>query len=378
MNEQLGETRSRGPGFLRDGDKTRRKTPPLFSGPAAGFRSDFGTAAIKTGDTAREGTSFVPFKASETLTDAPIQASKRRPEDDVELDVPGDKYDLSAYGGDTSMYFANAMPTGVLSQTPPPDDKIDKIFHIGAAPNVGGQNVDLKQTWGPDGTPLHGPTLQRLPHIFSKNGLGSEMRPKEISNMAFELTAGMRVADQNGRRKNGVTDAEMNKAGRDYDAGVYRMKEMYYTQLKRMRDRYGLYGTQMHPDDFLKKAGPQYFDDMRSMQDIIDLSMHGGKYLDPANEKDQEFITLANYFFAVDQQVRTYIAAAQQYYGPMQADDDSLQTALGFAGNIDYGLEKKITGARGFSPKQQARYNSSLKSRLGKKGMTERLFGRFH
>ncbi len=168
-------------------------------------------------------------------------------------------------------------------------------------------------------------------------------------------------------------DAKMNE-------GSLQLKGVYFAQLKRLRDKYGTYGSQMHPDDFMKKVGPEFFDEMSLLQDCEQMMVSSPKIFNyEENEEDREFRTLANYYNDLYGTMNMYATGG---FNP--------EPGTGFNPN-EFGMDfveqsgelkrmlKNEAGVIGphMDDEQLEEYTQRLQKRMSKGGMLNRLFGRF-
>lgn len=340
------------------------------------FRTDLGAAGEARAEIAGAA-SFSNGKASETLTDAPIQASKNHPENDVKLDVPGQEK-ASRYGNDVGAFYSAHTMVGFRDNAKGRTGILD-AFQNGLKDAVGEEKFsqmnksDINEAftkYASTDSGINGLVPSRQMSNFTENGFGSEMSDEEVSNMVGNLMAASPYRDMNPEQLAGVPKEKLESANDRFDLGVFQMKQAYYTQLKRMRDRYGRYASQMHPEDFLKKAGPQFFDDIAVAQDCVQLvGESGSKYFDfEKNEDDRDFRNLAAYFSNVATAISLYLQSVQ-FGDPSIAGDEAPKF-------YDSKLEQ-LVGGKGFTEKEQRRYNRNLKKRFEKEGKNDRLYGSF-
>lgn len=226
--------------------------------------------------------------------------------------------------------------------------------------------------------------------------LGGDLSSDDISGLYEKLQGGQRYAQLRDKATNGglnaAGQAEMDSytpqqiAGMDatFDEGMGQLKGIQLAQLRRLKDKYGIYGSQMHPEDFLTRIGPEFFADTALLQDTSQMMVDGGRYFDYENNPDdQEYKTLSDYFNDVFINLQGYILTNAN-----MANDDAFmpdefmldQTfkpmdAIPRAENAEAAM--RALGAKGFSPKEQHSYTSRLRKRLKSKGLGSRLFGRF-
>ena len=135
------------------------------------------------------------------------------------------------------------------------------------------------------------------------------------------------------REKNSVLDS----AQRDqkFDEGIMQLKGIYFNQLKRLRDNYGIKLTQMHPEDVLRQIGPEFFSQFLLLQSTKKLIEHqsAGDYFDfEHNADDQEFKRLSEYYNNI-----------QYLFSDYALNRDSITE-----------MQKKSNSDRGLDPKEQS------------------------
>lgn len=226
--------------------------------------------------------------------------------------------------------------------------------------------------------------------------LGGDLSSDDISQLYEKLQSGQRYAQLRDKAAKGGLDAagqaEMDSytpqqiAGMDadFDEGMGQLKGIQLAQLRRLKDKYGIYGSQMHPEDFLTRIGPEFFADTALLQDTSQTMVDGGRYFDYENNPDdQEYRTLSDYFNDVFINLQGYILTDAN-----KANDDAFmpeefmldQTfkpmdAIPRAENAEDAL--RALGAKGFSPEKHNGYMARLRRRFASKGISNRLFGRF-
>ena len=169
-----------------------------------------------------------------------------------------------------------------------------------------------------------------------------------------------------------------------FDAGFLQLKQTYLAQLRRMKEKYGTYPTQMHPEDFINKVGMDFFDDMSIMQDTEQMMVYGAKYFDYSNPDDAEFKLLSDYYNDANSQLSIYISSDMNVDN--LAEFNPSEEALEIVGNNEYltrakegeqKLRENNEGIKGFTDKQMGGYIKRLQKRFSSKDMKKRLFGRF-
>ena len=182
----------------------------------------------------------------------------------------------------------------------------------------------------------------------------------------------------------GYSQEEMQARDAKFDAGFRQLKQLYLAQMRRMKEKYGTYPTQMHPEDFLSKVGVDYFDDVSIIQDTEQMMVSGGKYFDYSNPDDAEFKLLSDYYGDVFTYFSGYIIADSN-----PADLEEFKpTELGLqdAENSIYAEKLKVSeqqlrernpNIKGFSQKEMVIYRTHLQRRFNAEGKGNRLIGRF-
>ncbi|MBQ3614394.1 MAG: DUF4157 domain-containing protein [Anaerotignum sp.] len=180
---------------------------------------------------------------------------------------------------------------------------------------------------------------------------------------------------------------EVEEADQKFDRGFLKLKGMYLKKLRHLKEKYGTYPTQMHPDDFISKIGIDYFEDTSILQDTAQMITGGAKYFDFENNPDDaEFRLLSNYYQNANSQLGMYFGADANM-GSSEKEFDPTKDGLDFAENRGYmnqlmGDEAQIReldggNVTGFDRKQQISYNKNVQKRYEEKGWLARLLGRF-
>jgi len=355
----------------------RRKTD-LFMTPRHSFRGDFGTAE-ESARTAPAG-DLAPVRAAETLTDAPLQAKKVDPKETADFRAP--RAGENDFGGDAATYFLQHKYSNNRAPDHAYTAHVSNLFSQAAAPNMPAGVTQRGDIAGPDGMRINGLSLDRIPSNLSAQGFGSELSDEQISEMASNLTADHKYVNMSAEQKKNVSPEELAGLQDRFDTGFLALKESYYQQLLRLRERYGLYGTQMHPEDFLEKAGPQYFDDIAIIQDVAQMVAGGGKYFDYQHSKeDREFRDLTNYYFDVNNQISNYLtfqgfALDPEHAGMPDRQQSAMENMDFVSSSLNSSYERK-SGGRGFGFFEKRRYKKNLQQRFAQSGRQDRLFGRF-
>ncbi len=219
-----------------------------------------------------------------------------------------------------------------------------------------------------DDVTISGLGLNRMAQMLEKS-LGDGYSTEEIVDMYDGLMAPHRSdIDPN--------DREAVAAARDrFDSGMVALKGMHYKKLKRMEATYGTLGTQLHPEDFVRLAGQKYNDHFHMGQDTEHFILDAPQYFDfEGNEQDRELRDLHNYYYG--------LTVMNSAYGMAQDSEDRGRGEMnpdlmtGIASTITPEMESKVHGPS-LSDEEQASYNEGLRKRMTRKGLTNRLFGRF-
>ena len=182
----------------------------------------------------------------------------------------------------------------------------------------------------------------------------------------------------------GYSQEEMQARDAKFDTGFLQLKELYLAQMRRMKEKYGTYPTQMHPEDFLSKVGVDYFDDVSIIQDTEQMMVSGKKYFDYNNPDDAEFKLLSDYYGDVFTYFSSYIIADTN---PADLEEfKPTEMGLKDAENNVYAQKLKVSerqlreknpNMKGFTDKEMAVYVGHLRKRFNAEGKENRLIGRF-
>ena len=206
----------------------------------------------------------------------------------------------------------------------------------------------------------------------------SDMSDEEIETLFDNMYA----PRQKELHQPGADPEKIKAADEQFDSAMYQLKEIYYKQLKRLEATYGTLPTQMHPEDFLKQVGPEFFEHAIG-QDWSVLMKSGtnqfgkqGRYFDFENDKkDQEFKRLADYYKKASIQLYTYGSYIKNP-SRTKATKGSFE-AISPEIRVEANQEKGIGGPR-MTRKQLKQYNKDLKKRAKEGGWSKRLFGRYN
>ncbi len=158
-----------------------------------------------------------------------------------------------------------------------------------------------------------------------------------------------------------------------YNTGFSQLKQMEYDALLRLESTYGKLGTQMHPEDFIKQIGPEFFEHTRSLQDASQMLKDAPDQFDfKHNADDRHFRDLTDYYNPMFGILNMYATAR------MTGDSETFMDLLNSdpRNQIPKGLEKKIAGP-GMDKKQASAYKKGLKERAEAGNWGHFLYGRF-
>ena len=168
-----------------------------------------------------------------------------------------------------------------------------------------------------------------------------------------------------------LTDEKLDMLSRyDNDGGsvtLKAMKQLYYERLMKMESTYGRLGSQMHPEDFMRQIGPEYFSHTANLQDAAQLMVDApeGVFDYENSEGDRHFRDLTDYYVKLSNIGFLYSTGKGHF-----STEDMMHQIDENA--IPKELEERISGPS-MDKKQEAAYQKGLRKRLGK----EFLFGRF-
>ena len=212
-----------------------------------------------------------------------------------------------------------------------------------------------------------------------KGALGTGCDEAQLQSMGDKLVCGGRFRTLREKQAHNLLTEEEQQELTGYDAlkvkelddtfaeGIQELKQIQLAQLRRMREKYGLFGSQLHPEDFVSRMGLEFFDDYMVDQDLAQMLQFGKKYFDfENNPEDREYRDLANYYHSVFEILFAYFTmpeGALEYYAGLAAHQEARN------------LEDAVSGD-GFTVQEQEAYRQELEKRAQKKGGSP-LFGRF-
>ena len=228
-----------------------------------------------------------------------------------------------------------------------------------------------------------------------RGALGSDMSVAQVGELYEKLLGGGRYAELRTMKENGKltpeTQAEMDRytpeqiAQMDarFDEGMLQMKGLQLAQLRRLKNKYGVYGSQMHPEDFITRVGPEFFSDIGMLQDSEQMLTSGGRYFDfENNAEDREYRALSNYYNDVYGTMQSYASTDQNtgnngIFSPGEMQLDFFKTMDEPKRALATEAEVRSFGAQGFTAREQRGYEGRVRKRFKKAGLMQRLFGRF-
>lgn len=182
----------------------------------------------------------------------------------------------------------------------------------------------------------------------------------------------------------GQTPEEIQEKDARFEAGFRKLKQLYLAHMRRMKEKYGTFPTQMHPEDFLNKFGIDYFDDRMIFQDTAQMMADGARYFDYSNPDDVEFKLLSDYYGDADTLLGSYILTDQDFgsietfkpteQGLKDAENSVLVPKLEVS---ERQLREENPNIKGFTDNQMDGYLVRLRRRFNAEGKGNRLIGRF-
>lgn len=166
-----------------------------------------------------------------------------------------------------------------------------------------------------------------------------------------------------------------------FDEGMLELKALQLAQLRRLKDKYGVYGSQMHPEDFITRVGPELFSDTAMLQDADQMLRDGGRYFDfENNAEDREYRTLCDYYNDLFNTMQGYALSDENIDGDFRPGDyalSRLKTASGPRRILENEANVRALGGQGFGEREQRAYEKRVRKRFGSRSLRNRLFGRF-
>ena len=209
------------------------------------------------------------------------------------------------------------------------------------------------------------------------------------ADAAFERSFGKKMI-RTGRSKELLENAqaqfnkydqkEIESRDAQFMTGIQQLKGLYLNQLRHIRNKYGTYITQMHPEDFLNKVGLSFYEDFTCMQDVVQMVDEDktGQIFDYQNNaEDREFKQLADYYFNAYNILSRYIGTdmnvENQEFDPQSME--IMENGNPYSTGAQQ-MEGQI-GGPGFNAKEYAAYLKRMQKRFKKEKKANRLFGRF-
>lgn len=225
--------------------------------------------------------------------------------------------------------------------------------------------------------------------------LGGDMSDEAVVELYQKLLGGGRYSQLRNQKQlgglseegqaelDGYTAERIGGLDARFDEGMQQLKGLQLAQLRRLKDKYGIYGSQMHPDDFITRLGPEFFSDVAMLQDSEQILLDGGRYFDFENSADdREYRALSNYYNDLYGTLNAYASTDRNKekgdFTPGNFELEFFKT-LEEPGRMQ-GAEEALRalGAQGFTEQEQAGYVDRVRKRYNKKkNWKDRLFGRF-
>ena len=178
-----------------------------------------------------------------------------------------------------------------------------------------------------------------------------------------------------------ISEEEVQARDQKFLVGFAQLKGLYLNQLRNIKNKYGTYITQMHPEDFLNKVGLSFYDDFSLLQDMIQLMDEDKRCKSNLfdyenNADDKEYKQLADYYFNAYNILTNYIGTDLNMENPeFNPQFVDILEELPYS-DAAKAMEGQI-GGPGFNEKEYAGYMKRMQKRFKKEKKTNRLFGRF-
>lgn len=204
---------------------------------------------------------------------------------------------------------------------------------------------------------------------------GGEATMEEIVEMYDNLLS----AGQGGQ-----SQEEIQAKDARFEAGFRKLKQLYLAHMRRMKEKYGTFPTQMHPEDFLNKFGIDYFDDRMIFQDTAQMMVDGARYFDYSNPDDAEFKLLSDYYGDADTLLGNYVLTDQdlgskETFKPTEQGLKDVENSV-LVPKLEVSerqLREENPNIKGFTDNQMDGYLVRLRRRFNAEGKGNRLIGRF-
>ena len=178
-----------------------------------------------------------------------------------------------------------------------------------------------------------------------------------------------------------ISEEEVQARDQKFLVGFAQLKGLYLNQLRNIKNKYGTYITQMHPEDFLNKVGLSFYDDFSLLQDMVQLMDEDKRCKSNLfdyenNADDKEYKQLADYYFNAYNILTNYIGTDLNMENP-----EFNPQFVDILEELPYSDAAKAmegqNGGPGFNEKEYAGYMKRMQKRFKKEKKTNRLFGRF-
>ncbi|MCR5278993.1 MAG: hypothetical protein K6E19_06090 [Lachnospiraceae bacterium] len=199
-------------------------------------------------------------------------------------------------------------------------------------------------------------------------GVGEGMTSEQVEHLMDKLGASSR--DDLDR-----SDPEaVKQADATVDSGMMDYKKILYRSLKRAEATYGTMGSQMHPEDFLRQIGPEFYGHFAMLQDTEQMMVNAPHLFDFENsEEDKDFKRLSDYYNNVFTGLNQYANGSLE--GEMMGT--GINSGVDFAEREFNNADATGIGGPSMNPKAQTKYKYGLNKRAKKGGWLSKLFGKF-
>lgn len=166
---------------------------------------------------------------------------------------------------------------------------------------------------------------------------------------------------------------------RNFRQGLQQLKDWQLQHLRGMEQKYGLFLSQLHPEDLLARCGADLANDFSLQQDYLDLCKGGKEFMDPQrSEQDKEIVARTTYCANSLMVAQAYFSSDRDLSNAaFQPDPFVLQAFSRSHPNVRTALEyeSRVGGAR-FNSVEMKAYQEIVRRRFAN-GQTDRLIGRF-
>ncbi len=217
-----------------------------------------------------------------------------------------------------------------------------------------------------------------------QGALGGDMTNEQIGDMYANLLSGHDYAKlaaikpenrtpEQQAAFDAYTPEQVAGMNAQFAEGFSQLKGVYLAQMRRVREKYGTYLTEMHPEDFVQRIGPEVFDDFSFMQDTAQMLADGSRFFDLENNADDKEFQLLNQYYGDGFNTITGYMMARDNPDYMNYVENSrdVRDALAAEEHV------KNPAVKGFTEKQHRSYLQRIRKRFQKDSLRHRLFGRF-